>query len=190
MLSLTITVTQFTDLHLANPALKEKALALGFKQVFSPPLVVLSKQSNLQKISEAKHSSESGLCAVESANNELLRAAARRGVLVNPFLLRGFGFDEGLIRAVANASEASETSAFEIPLIAFVRAAEMQRAKLIAETRVFLKRCVKLKAPFALVSRAEKEFDLKSPRESIAIGVMLGLSFEQAARALSGLNLF
>jgi RNase P/RNase MRP subunit p30 len=182
-------MASFTDLHLSNPSLKEKASALGFKKVFSPPLLVLSKQNDLNRIRDAKKNSEGGLCAVESVNGELLRSAARRGVLVSPLLVRGFGFDEGLIRSVADASAAGEATAFEISLFAFVRAAEMQRARLIAETRVFLKKCVKLKAPFALVSRAESVFDLKSPRECVAIGEILGLTFEQSARALGGLNL-
>ena len=182
-------MASFTDLHLIDAKLRERSLALGFKKVFSPPTIALAKQNDLQKIKDAKTKSEFGFCAVESINGELLRAAARRGVLVNPLAVKSFGFDEGLVRAVADAAEAGEASAFEIPLIAFIRASEMRRAKLIAETRLFVKKCVKLKAPFVLVSRAENEFDLKSPRESIAIGETLGLSFEQSARALSGLNL-
>ncbi len=185
-------MTSFVDLHIANPALRERALELGFKKAFAPPSIALFKQSDLQKIKEAKRSAaneSAGLCAVESADGELLRSAARRGVLVNPLLVRSFGFDEGLIRAVADAAAAGEASAFEIPLINFIRENEMRRAKLMAETRVFVKKCVKLRAPFALVSRAESGYDVKSPRECVAIGEMFGLSFEQSARALSGIGL-
>ncbi|MFH0973615.1 MAG: RNase P subunit p30 family protein [Candidatus Micrarchaeota archaeon] len=188
-------MASFTDLHLADASLRERALELGFKKAFAPPLVFLDKQSDLQKIREAKRASASadengsGLCAVESTNGELLRSAARRGVLVNPLLVRSFGFDDGLVRAVADAAAAGEASAFEIPLINFIRENEMRRAKLMAETRVFLRKCVKLRAPFALVSRAQSVFDVKSPRECVAIGEMLGLSFEQAARALGGIGL-
>ena len=47
-------MASFTDLHLADVKLRERALAFGFKKAFAPPLVVLSKQSDLQKIKDAK----------------------------------------------------------------------------------------------------------------------------------------
>jgi len=116
-----------------------------------------------------------------------LRAAAKRDgglLLVNPLLVPKFQKDDGLVRAIAEAAKSAPV-AFEIPVKAFLSSKFVYRAKLVAQVRAFLRLCLKLKAPFVFTSRASSQWDLKSPREVIAIGVFYGLSFEQASAAIS-----
>ena len=74
---------------------------------------------------------------------------------------------------------------FEIPLKPLLHARHAQRAKLVSQLRFFLRKCVKQRARFIITSRAESEYDLKSPREAIALAQLLGLTKEQAQHALS-----
>lgn len=169
---------QSFDLNLRNSQLEKQALALGFAKTFTPPAVEIKTQRDLNAIRENKD----GFYALESTDSELLRKAAKRAhgrALVNAFLVPKFFRDDGLIRVVAETE-----NVFEIPLHYFLHSAHVHRAKLFDEASAFLKKCLKLKAPFVFTSRAESEFDLKSPREIIAVGVCLGLTREQAAFAL------
>lgn len=112
---------------------------------------------------------------MESDNSETLRRAARKGVLINCLQVKNFQKDEGLIRAVAEGE-----SAFEIPFFALLHSTGAQRANLLRKLRFFVKKCLKLNARFVFTLRAQSKFDLKTPREVIAIAQLLGLSKEQA----------
>ncbi len=174
-------MASFTDLNLSNAALESRGRELGFSYSKPAALVVIAGQKDLKRLPP------SGVNAVESPNSELLRAACKRDaglLLVNPLLVPQFRRDDGLVRAVAEAAEAAPV-AFEIPLRPFLSSKFVFRAKLVSQVRTFLKLCLKLKAPFVFTSRAQTAFELKSPRELIAIGVFYGLSFEQASAAIS-----
>ncbi len=169
---------QSFDLNLRNSQLEKQALALGFTKTFTPPTIEVKTQRDLNNI----HENGNGFYALESVDSELLRKAAKRArgrALVNAFLVKNFHRDDGLVRVVAESE-----NVFEIPLYYFLHSAHVHRAKLFDETAAFLEKCLKLKALFAFSSRAESEFDLKSPREIIAVGECLGLTREQAAFAL------
>ncbi len=171
---------QFFDLNLRNSQLEKQALALGFTKTFTPPAVEIKTQRDLNAI---RGEDGDGFYALESVDSELLRKAAKRArgrALVNAFLVKNFHRDDGLVRVVAESE-----NVFEIPLYYFLHSAHVHRAKLFDEAAAFLKKCLKLKAPFVFTSRAESEFDLKSPREIIAVGECLGLTREQAVFALS-----
>jgi len=162
------------DLNLSNPALEGKALGLGWGRALTARVVDVGK-------GKAGHGAEGQLVIAESENGELLRrAAANPSVdLINPFRAREFYRDDGLIRAVAEAGKA-----FEIPLAPLLGTEFVFRAKLITQAREFVRRCVKLHAPLVFTSRAGSEFDLKSPREAVALIQLLGLSAEQARYAI------
>ena len=165
---------KYHDLNLSNIALKEKALALGFNTASTLPVFHVKAVSD---IAEAKGQ----MVSIESQSVDLLRDAMKQlpYCLVNPLSAKNFDREPGLIR------DAQGKAAFEIPISALISAASGERSKLIWRTLAFLKACVKLKAEFVFTSRAKTEYDLKSPREIIAIASLLGVTYEQAQYALS-----
>lgn len=166
----------YHDLNIANKELAERALKLGWRSATAARAVELRGQKDIPRAASG------GITIVEGANTELLRQACRReGVsLVNPFKIQQYYKDDGLIRAVAENGKA-----FEVPLSEIVRTTYVYRARFLSQARAFLQRCVKRRAGFVLTSRAREEWDLKSPREAIALGVALGLSREQAGYSIS-----
>lgn len=163
------------DLNLSNPALAAKAAELGWSKSVTARVVDVGK---------AKAGAVKGdeIVVAEAENGELLRRAAGNPSvsLINPSRVRDFYKDEGLIRAVAG-----EGKAFEIPLAPLLGTEFVFRAKLITQTREFVRRCLKLHAPLAFTSRAQSAFDLKSPRETIALIPLLGLTEQQARYAIT-----
>ncbi len=172
-------MTSFTDLNLGAAGLEKQALALGFSYAKPAKSVFLESPKDLKQASGS-------VVAVESKSVDLLKAAFKRdfkALLVNPYSVDKFFNDDGLVRALKQASE-ERACAFEIPVAFFLSSKHVFRARFIGQTRAFLKRCLKFRAPFVFTSRACSEWDLKSPREVIAIGVFHGLSYEQAANAI------
>ncbi len=148
---------KFTDLNLANMALVGKALSLGYSAAISSQ-------------------------AIEGNDIEtIVRKAKQRGSpeLINPIPCRDFYKSASLLET---AREKCKT--FEIPVLYLLRSTD--RSKLMFQLRIFLKRCLNRRVKFVFTSRATSEFELKSPREIIAIGATLGLTYEQAVAALSG----
>lgn len=162
----------YYDLNLPEKALLEKEKQLGFCEVFNPEVLFLNTPKDLKQLTDG--------IAVESKNSELLRTAAKKKVLVNPLLVKGFNKDDGLVRAVASGN-----AMFEIPVFYLVHADPVKRSELIKQLSIFTKKCVKLGARFCLTSRAITVFDLKNPHEMIAIGMTLGLTRDQAKAAIS-----
>ncbi len=168
---------KFADLNVSNTAILAKARAMGFSDCRRATVIQLNSQKDLNLL----RCSEGGLLCVESQNGELLRAACKNknSALINALAVQGFSRDDGLIRAVAENEKA-----FEIPLSALVLQKHVFRAKAISQLKEFARRCNKLGAKMVFTSRAKEEWDLKSPREIIAIASLLGLSREQAAAAI------
>jgi ribonuclease P/MRP protein subunit RPP1 len=174
-------MTSFNDLNLASAELESRASELGFS--YAKPAFSLS----LATAKDLKRLPSTGVNAVESTNSELLRAACKRDaglLLVNPLKVPKFQKDDGLVRAVGEAAR-NAPLAFEIPVRAFLSSKFVYRAKLVSQVRAFLRLCLKFKAPFVFTSGAQTAFELKSPREVIAIGVFYGISPEQASAAIS-----
>ncbi len=162
----------FIDLHLENPALLEEGKKLGFGTIFTPKTIFLKTGKDVNSLVEGS--------IVEGNDSELLRAAAKKKVLINPFVLKGFFKDVGLIRAVSEGK-----AIFEIPLDIFLCSSGARRSKAIREASIFLGKCIKLKAPYCLTTRAKTHFDLKTPFEMAAIATALGLTSDQAKAAAS-----
>lgn len=169
-------------MNLQNSQLAQKARALGFSETLSASVLVLGSPRDANAI----RAQAGGLISVESLDGELLRTAAKnRGVqLVNPLNATGFSRDDGLIRIVAEQGKA-----FEIPISTVLRSKHVFRAKAMNQIREFSRRCFKLGAKIVFTSRAQEEWDVKSPREIIAIASLLGFSREQASAAI-GKNAF
>lgn len=165
----------YHDLNLTNSALAERAKALGWSSTQTSQVVEVRK---LQDIPRESH----GLVAVEGTDTELLRQACKRESvsLVNPLKVPKFYRDDGLIRAVAENGKS-----FELPLAELIRTNYVYRARFLVQARAFLARCVKLRAGVVLTSRAKETYDLKSPREVMALGISMGLSKEQAEYSIS-----
>lgn len=169
---------RYADLHVNDERLSAKAKELGFFRALVPLVFVLKKGNDADKLS-------AGLQVVESKSSELLsKACAKTRVLVNPLGARNFWRDDGLIRAVAD-----NDCLFEIAWSYLLVEGALDKAKRLKRLRDFIRKCLKLKARFVFVSGARSEFDLKSPREIAAIGVLLGLSQEQAQHFLSARSL-
>ena len=153
---------------------KRAAAALGYAPAPAATSVVLRSRKDIP--------TQPGFFAVQSENPDLLVEACKRGTatLVMPLDARDYWRNNALLQAAIDKNRV-----FEIPLRPLLHAHFVQRAKLLNQTRFFLKRCVKRGVAFVITSRAENEYDLKSPREAIAIAQLLGLNFQQAQYALS-----
>ncbi len=162
----------FIDLNLSNAALRQKSLSLGYSEASTLQVATLPAKANQNAKGDV----------VESTNVELLISACKRHnsqfTFINPLLCNDFYKGTALLE-IAREKE----KVFEIPLRFLLRSPN--RSKLMFQLRIFLKNCLKRKIPFIFTTRALSEFDLKSPREIIAIGEALGLNYEQASASLS-----
>ncbi len=155
----------FTDLNLSESSLGEKAASLGFVASALSVVFLPSKSSG---------------DVAESHSVDLLVKACkqRRFFVVNPLPARDFYKSDALL---AIAKERSVV--FEIPVSFLLKAKD--KARLMFQLRLFLPKCIKHGVKFFFSSRARNEFDLKSPREIIALGQVLGLTYQQAAASIS-----
>lgn len=158
----------------ANPALKATEAMLGYSPAPTAHDIELRSAKEIP--------TQKQFSAVSSTNAELLVEACRRGTatLVMPLNSPDYWKNDALVMAAVDKNRV-----FEIPLKPLLHARHAQRAKLVSQLRFFLRKCVKQRARFIITSRAESEYDLKSPREAIALAQLLGLTKEQAQHALS-----
>ncbi|MGC8850632.1 MAG: RNase P subunit p30 family protein [Candidatus Micrarchaeia archaeon] len=165
----------YYDLCVADAKLVSKAVELGFSKAIAARVV------SLRKSVDVPTREDNELVIVESENLSLLVEACRRGrfALLNPTRFPYYYKDDELLAAAKDKKRV-----FEIPLRPLLHASFVNRAKALNQLRFFLRRCVKRGVPFVFTSRAEDEFDLKSPREVAAIGFLVGLSREQASAAV------
>ncbi|MFH1257870.1 MAG: RNase P subunit p30 family protein [Candidatus Micrarchaeota archaeon] len=159
-------MSEYIDLNLQNKGLEAEALKLGFSRVLTAKIIDLRSGKDLN----AANSRE--LISIQSTDPELLRNCIKqkKPLLCNPLSARDFYRDEGLIREAVERE-----TVFEIPISEFLKANFIYRAKLISQTRNFIKRCLKLDAKFVFTTRATNAFELKSPQEIIAIASTLFL---------------
>lgn len=164
------------DLNLCNEALEEKARELGWKEALKLEVILLDCRG--------KPVAPSGktLFSVESQDSELLRKALKKNsfFLINPYPYQQYYRDEFLVKELKENGKC-----FEIPLSEFLKNSFVLRAKVIAQTTVFLKKCISAGADYVFTSRAVQKEDLKSPREVTAIAKIFGLSDAQAKYAIS-----
>ncbi len=167
----------YYDLNLSNPQLAAEELKLGFK------IVKTAKVINLQSGKDFSPVNSKELISVEGAGSELLRNCIkqRKPILCSPLKTQNYYKDVGLIREAIERE-----TVFEIPISDFLRVNFVYRAKLINNTRNFLKRCIKLNAPYIFTSRASTSSELKTPQEIIAILITLfDLTPQQAQYSIS-----
>jgi hypothetical protein len=91
-----------------------------------------------------------------------------------------YHLDMGVIRAAARYGKP-----FEIPVRPLLLSSGEERANLMRRISRFLRVCNKCGADYALTSRAENRFETKRPQELVAMGRTLGLSHDQALRAIT-----
>lgn len=118
--------------------------------------------------------------SVFSQNGEWLRQACRKGILVDPVVVPKFEKDEGLVRAVADTQ-----SVFELPMLPLLHSFGRKRAILLAAYAKFFALCQKRGAKVVFTSHAQSHWDVKSPREAVAIWQQVGLTREQVQRIMS-----
>lgn len=118
--------------------------------------------------------------SVCSINGEWLRQACRKGILVDPLQVVKFEKDEGLVRAVAETD-----SLFEIPMRPLLHSFGRRRAQLLSAYAKFFTLCQKRGARVAFTSQAQSPYDVKSPREAVAVWQQMGLRREAAANAMA-----
>ncbi len=146
----------FTDANLANAALKPKVISLGFTNVHvNAPSLEAANVDALIKQCKRKNSPQ----------------------LVNPLSAVDFYKSAALIEVCRE-----QNKCFEIPL-SYILKSDNQ-SLMFFQLRIFLKNCLRRRVPFCFSTRAHNEFELRSPRELIAIGQTLGLTYEQAAAGL------
>lgn len=156
----------------ANCAAPAAALARELGWTAATPARLELKSGNDLRLVKAGMS----VCSV---NGEWLRQACRKGILVDPLLVPKFEKDEGLVRAVAETD-----SVFELPLRPLLHSFGRKRATLLAAYGKFLALCQKRGASVAFTSQAQGAFDVKSPREAVAIWQQVGIPREAAARMM------
>ncbi len=147
-----------------------KASELGWS-VATPSRLELKSGNDLRLV-------KTGM-SVSSVNGEWLRQAARKNILVDALGVLKFEKDEGLVRAVADSD-----SVFELPLRPLLHAFGRRRAQLLSAYSKFYVLCQKRGAKVAFTSQAQTDFDVKSPREAVAIWQQMGLKREQAAHVM------
>ncbi len=175
------------DLNVSSENAVELALARGFAKAFVGKVFQIEKADAFKQLK----GSEAQVKVAESTNSELLRQACKKQFqLICPLKVPQYFNDDGLIRALAKSNKDAgdlneKEKAFEIPISALLQSSHVQRAKHLWQIRKFLEKCQKLKAPFVFTTRASNEFEAKSPREIIAIGQLLGLTYEKAQYSIS-----
>lgn len=172
----------YFDLGVLSSSIQSKTLSLGYSTVVTPQKIAVETQADLKKLPSK------GIAIVSSKSGEVLKKVCSREpaavLLIDAFSVPNFFKDDGLIRSVALEASAGKKVAFAVPYAYILRNSFVYRARFVAQAKLFLAKCLKRGAPFVLVSGAENEFELKSPREALALAGLLGLSFEQAQKGL------
>ena len=95
--------------------------------------------------------------------------------LFNPLNSKNFHKDDQILHDCE-----SKRLTLEIPINAILNASFVNRAKLINNLRIFLKKIIKRGTPFVFTLDNKDKFDEKNERELTSVIQMLGLSFPQA----------
>ncbi len=161
--------------NFVGEGLKQKALSLGFADARTPETIQLKSQGDVNKAVEH----------VSSSDPKLLEAALKkkRSLFVNVFACRDFHKNDAFVALAVERGHA-----FEIPFSYFLRRDGYKRSVLMHRARSLLKKLVKRRAQYRLTNHARDEGELRSPRDLVALGVLLGLTEEQAFHALRGLD--
>jgi len=122
--------------------------------------------------------------AVHGGNDKINRAALedhRVDVLAHPSGEKR----EGALNQVLVRFAAKNGVAIEFNLNAIINSRRGERARVLLKMRSNLKLVRKYKAPMILTSNACSIYDLRAPREMIALASLFGMEREEATSALS-----
>ncbi|MCX6777863.1 MAG: hypothetical protein NT157_03170 [Candidatus Micrarchaeota archaeon] len=112
-----------------------------------------------------------------SSKVEVLRIGAKKFEAIYPV---GFYPDLEMLRNCAKSG-----CLVEFPLAPLLASSGAERSKIINRMRLLLSLCIKYKAGYAITSMAKDKFGVRRPEEMVAIGMLLGLSREQALASVS-----
>jgi len=129
------------------------------------------------------HWGKVSLLAVHGGNDKINRAAVENpkvDVLAHPCGERGeVGLNHVLVRYAAKNSVA-----IDFNMDAIIHSRRGDRARTLGKMREHLKLVRKYNAPMILTSHAHSVYDLRAPREMIALAALFGMSKEEATSAL------
>jgi len=124
------------------------------------------------------------LLAVHGGTDKLNRAAvedARVDILAHPCGEKG----EGGLNHVSARYAAAHGVAIDFNVGALIRTRRGERARILNKMHEHLKLVRKYKAPMILTSNAHSIYDLRAPREMIALATLFGMTKDEATSALS-----
>lgn len=130
------------------------------------------------------HRGKVSLLAVHGGNAKINRAAledSRVDILAHPCGEKG----EGELNHVLVRYAAENGVAIDFNLNAIIQSRRGDRARILLKMRENLKLVRKYKAPMILTSNARSIYDLRAPREMIALAALFGMRKEEATSALS-----
>lgn len=146
---------------------------------------VMIEAENVRKLRGriGSHRSRTVVLAVRGGSDRLNRAAVedrRVDILSHPLTKKGGGLNHVLARAAAKNRVAVE---FDLGHITRDRGGSRVRA--LTGFRRNLELCRKYGAPMLLTSGALSRFDIRAPREMMAIAGLFGMTHEEAEQSLS-----
>jgi ribonuclease P/MRP protein subunit RPP1 len=180
-------MTKYFDLDVRfwQEGLEEYSRALGFERIccFASQCRLCGIELKPSRVEDLRIDGKGKIILISSDKIELLLVAAKKrdaDVLFTPT----FQLSTALMRTTHEHEKA-----FEIPLSILLNSFGVQRAFLLSRIRFFLKLCNKYKVDFVITGRASTKYLMRTPREMVAIGELLGLTQDQAAKALSSIPL-
>ncbi len=167
-----------------EPTLASIARSMGYAHVFSSTYIPLPDGKALSRIREHP------IVCTSSTSVDLLKTAASQSrpqsiLLIDALSVKGVLKEKGLLSHVKEASN-TKPIAFHLPIRSLLLQSFVYRAKYISLARSFAAQCRKARVPLVLSGMAANEYELKSPREHIAIATSIyGMSVHEAKSSLS-----
>lgn len=157
---------EYYDLHVRFPF--EKFGEAGFSRI-----CVWNR--DIEEFEDHKHGEK--LLLLQSNDPDYIKPRIKRASLIND---PDYKLDMGIVRAAAKYGKV-----FEIPVRPVLTSSGIERAMLMKRMSRFLELCSKLGADYAITSRARDQYETKHPAELISVGCALGLTYDQALRAIT-----
>lgn len=118
----------------------------------------------------------------ETRDVNFVRLKAGKGRL---FFIQSYEPNIAMIKAVGEKG-----GGFVLSLNEPIRSRGIRRAIILSKQRFFLSLCIKYGAQYVICSLAGDEFEARTPKECISIGLLLDLTYEQACASLERLPKF
>jgi len=133
------------------------------------------------------HYGKASLLAVHGGNDKINRAAvedSRVDILAHP-CGGAREEEEGVLNHVLVRYAAENSIAIDFNINGIIYNRRGERARIIGKMRDNLRLARKYRAPKILTSNAHSVYDLRAPREMIALAALFGMTKEEATSALS-----